>query len=112
MKYLIVYTVLNIILLSLSACDSGTEIAQKLKDISSQANKTPEDSLVKSPPKTSEQEIERIQASASDLNNEFSQEQNEPLTLTDFRNAINTVVQDSVQEQVEKAVENEIAKNK
>jgi hypothetical protein len=91
----------SILLLTLSACINETDTTQ-------QPNVSTEQ-----PGHTSEASSSEIQLPFTSSNEESgdSLDQNEPFVLDDFRNAIDSIVQDSIQEEVEKAVEDEMSKN-
>jgi hypothetical protein len=99
MKYLTTSVISSILILS--ACDSETDIFQKSIDSNKQGEITSgvplaQDSVIIDSENTTKQ---------NDI-----QEQQEPFVLSDFRNAIDSVVHDSIQEEVEEAVEHAIAK--
>lgn len=91
----------SILLLPLSACNNEADTTQQ--------------------PNVSAEQSEHISGSSSpEIQLPFTQsneesgdslDQNELFVLDDFRNAIDSVVQNSIQEEVEKAVEDEMSKN-
>ncbi len=104
MKNLTNPTIFCITLLALSACDNKTEINQLANDLSKQTEQSSEVSI-----KQQQKSIDSVSASQEDVNDD--EEESQPLELIDFRNAIDSVVQDSIQEEVDKAVANEMTKN-
>lgn len=101
MNHLTISITCSIFLLSLSACNNETDTTQQPTVSAEQ------------PGPISEPSSPQIQLPFTSPNEESgdSLDQNEPFVLDDFRNAINSIVQDSIQEEVEKAVEEEISKN-
>ncbi len=98
MKYLTASVISSILILS--ACDSETDIFQKSIETNKQGEKTSGVSLAQDPVIDSENITKQ-----NDI-----QEPQEPFVLSDFRSAIDSVVNDSIQEEVEEAVEHAIAK--
>jgi hypothetical protein len=112
MKYLTASVAFSIMLFTLNGCENETGSPLKSNELGKQTGKTSELSLTQAPIIDSENSSMQTQPSLTlNKENNDSQKADAPFALTDFRSAIDMVVQDSIQEEVETAVENELAKN-
>ena len=102
MKHITKPITCSILLLTLNACNNELDTTPQPSVSTEQPEQISDPA---SPPQI------QLPFTSSNEESDDSLEQNEPLTLDGFRNAIDSVVQDSIQEEVEKAVEDEISKN-